>query len=179
MKSIKKYLTKDNCTSVTCEKCKTEKSVKEFYANKDGTLKLDMCKECRTQYNKEWYKNNKEQHKKTAGKSRDKYRLEIRSLILNYFVTHPCIDCGERNPLVLDFDHVRGQKKFALSQAARLGYNKDRVLKEIEKCEVRCANCHRLKTAKDQEWYKDFHTLLLQENKASVSKYFGHLNEIN
>lgn len=63
-----------------------------------------------------------------------------------YKLERGCIDCGYRDHAVaLDFDHVSGKKDFALSRA--YGKSWKRILAELEKCEVRCANCHRVKTA--------------------------------
>lgn len=57
-----------------------------------------------------------------------------------------CVDCGEENPVVLDFDHVRGEKRGNISDMARWSYSVETIKKEIRKCEIRCANCHRKKT---------------------------------
>lgn len=59
-----------------------------------------------------------------------------------------CVDCGEGNPLVLDFDHVMGKKIMNISDMSRTCYSRETIMKEIDKCEVRCANCHRIVTAK-------------------------------
>lgn len=66
--------------------------------------------------------------------------------LADYLQTHPCMDCGYDNPLALEFDHVRGTKKKEVSGMAHLGYSMDLILEEIEKCEVVCANCHKLRT---------------------------------
>lgn len=59
-----------------------------------------------------------------------------------------CVDCGYRaHPDALDFDHLPGSdKEFNISRALR-SKNWDAILAEVAKCEVRCANCHRVKTA--------------------------------
>lgn len=58
----------------------------------------------------------------------------------------PCADCGVRYPsYVMDFDHVRGEKKFCIGHSA-FQQGMKAVLAEIEKCEVVCANCHRERT---------------------------------
>jgi len=55
-----------------------------------------------------------------------------------------CVQCGESDPVCLDFHHRDpGQKDFSLYQAARLAMGKNRILAEIAKCDVLCANCHR------------------------------------
>ena len=58
----------------------------------------------------------------------------------------PGVDCWETDPLVLEFDHLAG-KEFAVSAGMR-GRNWEAVLREIDKCEVVCANCHRRRTAR-------------------------------
>ena len=62
-----------------------------------------------------------------------------------------CIDCGESNPLVLDFDHVKGDKILAISDMSNKAYCIDKISEEMEKCEVRCANCHRIITEKRRD----------------------------
>jgi hypothetical protein len=59
----------------------------------------------------------------------------------------PCADCKQRFPTcVMDFDHVRGNKSFTIGRAGASKYCTRRVLAEIEKCDVVCANCHRMRT---------------------------------
>lgn len=62
--------------------------------------------------------------------------------------------CGETDPVVLDFDHLR-DKKENISWLVCHGAKLEIITEEIAKCEVRCANCHRRKTAKQFDWYKD------------------------
>jgi hypothetical protein len=56
-----------------------------------------------------------------------------------------CVDCGIKDLRVLDFDHVRGVKLFTIGRAARSS-SAMRIEREIAKCVVRCANCHRIAT---------------------------------
>lgn len=59
----------------------------------------------------------------------------------------PCLDCGVSYPYyVMDFDHVRGEKLFNLSEVVNGAQSKKVILEEIAKCEVVCANCHRIRT---------------------------------
>ena len=68
--------------------------------------------------------------------------------VYEYLMTHPCVDCGEADPIVLDFDHVRGVKRADVKKLATSSHTSlPRVMEEIAKCEVRCANCHRRVTA--------------------------------
>ena len=72
-------------------------------------------------------------------------RERIRVFINNYLKVNPCVDCGEADPIILEFDHVAG-KDFNISDATRKGVSIKKLKDEIAKCEVRCANCHRKKT---------------------------------
>ena len=56
-----------------------------------------------------------------------------------------CVDCGECNPIVLDFDHLK-DKKYNVSRMIHDGFSWKAIKKEIEKCQVVCANCHRIRT---------------------------------
>jgi len=78
--------------------------------------------------------------RKYAAKRRQAYRD-----MLNAVKDTPCKDCGGRFPPVcMDFDHVRGEKLFQLAE----GFCRSAadVADEIAKCEVVCANCHRIRT---------------------------------
>jgi len=73
-------------------------------------------------------------------------------MIIDYLLQHPCLDCGETDIMVLQFDHVRGEKRDDMSRL--LSFSEKTVREEIEKCEVRCANCHQRKTAERKQSYK-------------------------
>ncbi len=90
------------------------------------------CRECRRLFTAEYYERKKD----------ETYRW-----LAEYFKTHHCVDCDEDDPIVLDFDHRDGtEKKFAISE--KIGRCSLRTLiAEIAKCDVRCSNCHRRRTA--------------------------------
>ena len=80
------------------------------------------------------------------------------------------MDCGEPDPVVLDFDHVSNAKIANISYLLNSVGSWRRLEAEIEKCEVRCANCHRRKTAKQQHWYKNIDTGREKEGTELLSK---------
>jgi len=82
-------------------------------------------------------------------------RERARAFIWAYLKIHPCVDCDEKDPLVLQFDHVGGEKKMHVSTLMHKGYGLKTIRHEIRKCVVRCANCHSIKTAREYNWYKD------------------------
>lgn len=72
-------------------------------------------------------------------------RRELAQWLRDLKVASGCVDCGNNDFRVLDFDHV-GPKTITPSQMIVKGWGKERMLKELEQCEVRCANCHRIVT---------------------------------
>ena len=83
---------------------------------------------------------------------RDIRKESIKRKMMQFYQKNPCVDCGESDPRVLDFDHINN-KKHNVSTLLRKEYSWESILKEASKCEVRCANCHRKKTAIEQEHY--------------------------
>jgi predicted transcriptional regulator len=71
----------------------------------------------------------------------------------DYLVNTGCIDCGSKDLVVLDFDHVR-DKRANIAKLSHCGYSLATVAAEVAKCEVRCANCHRRKTSERGGHYR-------------------------
>lgn len=134
--------------------CGVEKPITEYYRiakYKDGRNRT--CKVCSNALNKEWYLRNREKQLRLKEKWREERRFAMRRMVWEYLEKHPCTKCGEKDPIVLEFDHQR-DKVATVSRLATYGYNPDRIMKEIEKCVILCANCHRRKTAKQFGWHK-------------------------
>lgn len=128
-----------------CIKCKENKSLSDFCKNKRRKDGLNsFCKTCGNALNKINYT-------KTQGKSQKEFNknktINNSKFVLKYLLEHSCVDCNEKDPVVLEFDHVRGVKLFSISSGIRRGKSISDLTKEIAKCEVRCANCHRRITA--------------------------------
>lgn len=132
----------------TCSKCHTPKELNEFYdnhRNPDG--KQYWCKICVSNYTKEWRKTN---HSYYPGAERSRHQKNKKAM-WDYLSEHPCVDCGEEDPIVLQFDHVKGKK--LRSVKAMINYSWEMIKEEIAKCVVRCANCHTRKTAKQRGYW--------------------------
>lgn len=108
-------------------------------------LRDSYCRPCRALYKQMHYAANKDRYKQNAMAYTTALVLERNAWLLEYFEDHPCVDCGETDPVVLEFDHLR-DKEFAVGRGIR-DKNWDRVLNEMAKCDVVCANCHRRRTA--------------------------------
>jgi hypothetical protein len=87
-------------------------------------------------------------------------RAELYRRVMGYLNDHPCVDCGEGNRVVLHFDHVRGVKRMSIAELVRDYHPWETVTAEIANCEVRCANCHLIRTAKQLGWRKHFEVQL-------------------
>ena len=75
---------------------------------------------------------------------------ERRRVIDEIKISRGCVDCGyNAHACALQFDHVVGTKSFKIS--ANLMRKWESILVEIAKCVVRCANCHAVKTVKNEE----------------------------
>jgi hypothetical protein len=80
-------------------------------------------------------------------KAQKNHRIRIRQLLLEFLSSKKCLDCGENDPIVLDFDHKNPNDKFkSISKMLSGHYSWKSIQKEIDKCDIRCANCHRRKT---------------------------------
>jgi hypothetical protein len=88
---------------------------------------------------------NRQRYIDQAAAQKRKLRHERTVYLLAFFKAHPCVECGEGDPVVLEFDHLH-DKSFSIGQAL-CTRNWRSILDEIEKCEVVCANCHRRRTA--------------------------------
>ncbi len=138
-----------------CSRCGKRKLDKNFnFKNKLKKIRQYHCKECSRLYVRQHYEKNKRYYLQKAYKRNQKNRYEIRRYVWNYLCNHSCVDCGERDPNVLEFDHI-GTKSAMISEMHR-NYTLKKVIQEISKCQVRCANCHRRKTARERNWNKRF-----------------------
>lgn len=73
------------------------------------------------------------------------HRMKHRSALATWKLDKGCADCGyNKDPVALDFDHINGGKVASPSQM--IGGSLDRLIDELEKCEVVCANCHRIRS---------------------------------
>ncbi len=95
---------------------------------------------------KRHYEKNKQKIKERSFLRNEKQRDKNKRYVNEIKSKSECIDCGENNPLVLDFDHVKGDKVMAVSDMIGSAYSLAAIQREIEKCEVRCSNCHRVVT---------------------------------
>ncbi len=142
-----------------CTCCNQDKPVEEFgagYRKKDGTVTLKShCKQCVRDFSRRHYYKNSEvvrRYDMTSKFDRKSYaatygrqRLLAFREWINSLKKKPCKDCGGKfHPVVMDLDHVRGEKIKNIS--GMWSWEREKVLEELEKCDLICSNCHRVRT---------------------------------
>jgi hypothetical protein len=141
-----------------CSSCGTEKALGAFRKNasrKDGYA--HQCKSCSGEYDKKRYKQKRSEiiaknliyyrtHKEQNTYNRNKRYYENKEKIKEYLMGHPCTDCNESDIRVLVFHHVL-PKSYGVTSMVRFKW--DKILTEIAKCVVVCANCHMIRHYKE------------------------------
>lgn len=132
-----------------CTKCHEEKQISEFaFKSKKANLHHARCKPCVKENFDKYYLENKERVITRIKTSNKKCKDKLRKIVRDHLSKNPCVDCGESDIIVLEFDHVRGTKLHNISNMVQQGHGLNALLEEMAKCEVRCANCHRRQTYK-------------------------------
>ena len=108
---------------------------------KRGLLQY-VCRDCQREQMRNRYASNKENVLEINRQSTQKSQMRAASFIQEYLYDKSCADCGEDDMDVLTFDHVRGEKKYSISNMISRGYSIETIKKELEKTETVCFNCH-------------------------------------
>ncbi len=134
-----------------CSKCNLPKSVEDDFGRRTGGGRSNVkrwCKACCAAAVRKTYATSIA-YRQSSKASHARCALENHRFIYQYLKVHPCVDCGNPDPLVLQFDHIVLTDKrdcvTGLSQRSRVC-----IEAEIAKCAVRCANCHAKKTAQER-----------------------------
>jgi hypothetical protein len=130
-----------------CCRCRELKPPEDFsWRRKKKGERDSFCRPCRKAYGKEHYAANRQRYIDQAAVRKRALAVERTKFLIGYFATNPCVDCGEADPVVLEFDHLH-EKSFAIGLKLTDRRWQD-ILDELSKCEVVCANCHRRRTAR-------------------------------
>lgn len=120
-----------------CSRCRLHKPLAAYNRNKTG--RQAYCRPCFQEY----FRARGQKHRDQSGTAQAKRRAKARKLVAERLASG-CVDCHERDPVVLEFDHVR-EKGGEIARLVRSGSLK-RLRHELEACEVVCVNCHRRRT---------------------------------
>jgi hypothetical protein len=166
--------------SKNCTRCKNNKPLEQF--GKDTRHKDGHQSHCYTCRNEAGKIKRSTPEGKAAKKLMDQtyrqgnlekciatrqIRIKEGIAIINSYRCHPCTDCGRTfDPHCMELDHIRGEKSKNVS--AMRAHNREKLIQEIEKCEVVCAVCHRIRTEKRREPTKEKR---LQAHRDQVNEF--------
>lgn len=111
---------------INCSEAGVYSFLERHNRNVDGTTKLEV--------------------KNIFVPKKERRSIVNKRFIIEYLKNHPCVDCGNSDIRILEFDHIKGIKSGNVTQMARNGCDTSKLLQEIDKCEIRCCNCHRIAT---------------------------------
>lgn len=136
-----------------CSKCGIEKPADEFAVRKDrADGRATVCLACHRVYARAHCAANGPYYLEKAARARRQMRSRNLEALLAYLRTHPCVDCGETDVRVLQFDHIDPSTKIENISELLRDHPWNAVLTEISKCAIRCANCHRRKTLRERDF---------------------------
>lgn len=135
-----------------CSTCRSVKPLEAFAISRsarDG--RQSRCRSCW----RDWYVVHREERLALVARRRTEVRVKHQERLVGYLLTHPCAECGEADLRVLDFDHDDPATKVAdVARLAAMNIPWARIEAEIAKCTVRCANCHRRRTAEQLGYWR-------------------------
>ena len=125
-----------------CSKCKQELPISEFrWKNKSKGYHHSQCKNCEKAKDKIHYQESKE--RREAVRKTATFQKDRNILIVEKAREKGCKKCGEHRVWVLDFHHRNPDIKDGTIAHMIKSSSEINLLKELEKCDVLCANCHR------------------------------------
>ncbi|TGY36729.1 hypothetical protein E5344_08920 [Microbacterium laevaniformans] len=139
-----------------CGTCRETKPLADFNRKRrrpDGLQ--EACRECNRASSRRYYAAHREQHVRVVVARTARRRVEAKEHLLAYLRCHPCVDCGIGDIRVLDFDHrPQNSKRKDVMQLVKEGFSIRIIQDEVDKCDVRCRNCHAIATLEraPQNW---------------------------
>ena len=140
---------------IKCNHCGLLKDEDAFnWRFKSLGIRNKACRDCQHKFNKAYYEGDaKERHLQKVRERTKAARETAREFVYQYLLAHPCEQCGEADPRVLEFHHI-GDKDSDITRLVSGGWSIKRIQKEIDKCQVLCANCHRRITVEERGWFR-------------------------
>lgn len=98
-----------------------EKPLSEFAWHRRAEGKRQHhCRSCQAEYRREHYRANRKKYIAKAQRIKSALQFERTVYLLEHFQAHPCMDCGETDPVVLEFDHLRDKDREVRSRVREL-----------------------------------------------------------
>lgn len=134
-----------------CSKCKGDPQPDSAF-NRRGSGLHSYCRPCQKEYDKSRYKERQPQEIERARVKRTT-SYAAKQKLLRTLKDNPCLDCGDKFHFsAMDFDHRDPDTKLAdVGQLVGQGCSIQTFLDEVAKCDLVCANCHRVRTYNKQQ----------------------------
>jgi AcrR family transcriptional regulator len=129
-------------TTRRCGRC--SRTLPETDFNRSGNGRQHWCRACFAAY----FRERGDVHRRQVRRSLQARRTRACELVRGFLAARSCVDCGEDEILVLEFDHCRGEKEAGIARLVYQGVRPEVLRRELERCEVVCVNCHRRRTAR-------------------------------
>ena len=144
----------DGVEALACQRCHEILPATAFaWRSTERGIRQPWCRSCHNAHKRSAYGRNRSREIARTAARRLRLISENAPRLHEYLTGHPCVDCGESDPVVLEFDHLR-DKRCDVTQLLWSGFLWSEIELEIAKCEVRCANCHRRRTARQRDFYE-------------------------
>ena len=173
-----------------CNRCNKRKALSSFNSKRaKGVGVQPYCKSCQSEYQKEYYKKDKNAQLQKMYRNRKRRKKEIHKFFTEYFAKNTCVDCAKKKAKVkkllrgkvptstikqviqimdsdirnFTFDHIksRGEKEYEIAEMLRDIRPIPKIQEELQKCVVRCHNCHDVITVKrSKNWRYHAHKQL-------------------
>lgn len=131
-----------------CGSCRQSKPLTDFNRKRSRADGLqEVCRDCNRESSRRYYAANRDKHIAVIVARNAQRRRDAKEFLAEYLRQHPCVDCGNSDLRVLDFDHRPDAVKRAdVMQLVKEGHSIETIKAELAKCEVRCRNCHAIVT---------------------------------
>ena len=143
-----------------CTVCGIIKPLADYYFQRVAKNQLhSQCKDCykakRKKFAVEHYAKYGDAYRERARIRKRRMKRQRQDQLYAYLAGKSCLHCGVSDIRVLGFDHINpSTKKFTIARGVCGAYAWDIILAEIAKCRILCSNCHRIRTAEQQNWRK-------------------------
>jgi hypothetical protein len=118
-------------------------------------VRQHLCRECSRKASRYHYQRDPAPYKARAKVGRKRVKERNRAMVRDFLCASSCLDCDVSDLAVLEFDHRDPtEKRYTLSKMCSLAGSWAAIAREIAKCDVVCANCHRRRTARQFGWRK-------------------------
>jgi transposase-like protein len=156
-----------------CGRCRVELPLESFNRLGDGLQW--WCRTCFAEY----FRARGDLHRDQSGAAKKARVRALKAYVLEYLQERPCVDCGESDPVVLEFDHI-SEKTASISVLVAAGVKLDVLKDEMSRCEVACVNCHRRRTARRGRWRRADPSRAPERPypSASVARNVAHLDAL-